>query len=61
MGIKNNNENKFANNQVKSDKLEHEMTHGVDVSKFQYKPTNTLFSIWDFAGKFFLFFFKKFF
>ena len=48
-GNKKEKENKNAHKLVQRNKKEEDMTHGVDISR--WKVENTLFSLWDFAGK----------
>jgi hypothetical protein len=47
MGISDVKENEKAHKQVQTEKLEEEMTHGVEISS--WKIDKMLFSLWDFA------------
>ena len=49
MGLSDKKENKNAHKLVQNEKREEEMTHGVEISTL--KVNDTLFSLWDFAGK----------
>ena len=49
MGVSDNKENENAHKLVQKDKIEEDMTHGVEIST--WKEKEMLFSLWDFAGK----------
>ena len=57
MGVSSEEENLNAHKLVLNEKREEEMTHGVEIERFEDKKKGILFSIWDFAGFYFLFLF----